>query len=208
MTATTHGSKMVVVTGGEPALQWSQELATAIGAAGFRTHMETNGTTVLAAKVDWLTISPKPRFHPKHIALVASSALGPDECKVVVDATVDRDVLAGFERRYSCDHWFLQPCDDESYERNLARSIALVSERPQWQLSLQYTRSSASPKEARMERDPRRDPASSVRSAAHPGCPRGTYKSTLRCGAPFSLPRLRFTPMRASLDPGRFSFWP
>ena len=52
-----HGARMVVVTGGEPTLQWDQELADALRAAGFRTHMETNGTHVPAAPVDWLTVS-------------------------------------------------------------------------------------------------------------------------------------------------------
>src|SRR5215831_20062514 len=37
-------TRMVVVTGGEPALQWDAPLAGALGAAGFRAHMETNGT--------------------------------------------------------------------------------------------------------------------------------------------------------------------
>src|SRR5262249_31909337 len=39
-----HATRMVVVTGGEPALQWDEPLAAALRAAGFRVHMETNGT--------------------------------------------------------------------------------------------------------------------------------------------------------------------
>src|SRR5687768_12058560 len=42
-----HGSRTAVVTGGEPALQWDAPLAEAIRAAGFRAHMETNGTRAL-----------------------------------------------------------------------------------------------------------------------------------------------------------------
>src|SRR5689334_8665236 len=58
-----HQSRMVVVTGGEPTLQWDEPLADAVRAAGFRVHMESNGTRPLKAPVDWLTVSPKPRFH-------------------------------------------------------------------------------------------------------------------------------------------------
>ena len=58
-TLDVHGSRMVVVTGGEPALQWDRNLAEAVRAAGFRAHMETNGTRELAAPVDWLTVSPE-----------------------------------------------------------------------------------------------------------------------------------------------------
>ena len=130
-----HGARMVVVTGGEPALQWDAPLADAVRAAGFATHMESNGTRPLHAPVDWLTVSPKPRFHTSSIALVD---LAPSECKVVVDDSVTADTLADYERRYAlCAHWFLQPCMDDRYAAHLARAIALIQEHPRWRLSLQ-----------------------------------------------------------------------
>src|SRR5215470_1792573 len=42
-------TRMVVVTGGEPTLQWDPALAAAIAGAGFRVHMESNGTRALGA---------------------------------------------------------------------------------------------------------------------------------------------------------------
>ncbi|MBW3672309.1 MAG: tetratricopeptide repeat protein, partial [Acidobacteria bacterium] len=45
-------------------------LATALHAERFRIHMESNGTRSLDAPVDWLTVSPKPQFHPASISLV------------------------------------------------------------------------------------------------------------------------------------------
>ena len=130
-----HRSRMVVVTGGEPTLQWDAPLADAIHAAGFRIHMESNGTRMPDGPVDWLTVSPKPQFHPKSIALV--DALPVSELKVVIDDTVDDAVLAGYERRYRCEHYFAQPCMTDDYQRHLARTIALVQARPAWRLSLQ-----------------------------------------------------------------------
>jgi organic radical activating enzyme len=77
------GSGRVIVTGGEPTLQWDAALSAAIRGAGFRVHMEStesnestestestesnestestesNGTRVPAGAVDWLTISHK-----------------------------------------------------------------------------------------------------------------------------------------------------
>src|SRR4051812_25887639 len=44
----------VVVTGGEPTLQWDAPLGAAIRGHGFRVHMESNGTRPLGAPVDWL----------------------------------------------------------------------------------------------------------------------------------------------------------
>ncbi|HWN70911.1 MAG TPA: 7-carboxy-7-deazaguanine synthase QueE [Haliangium sp.] len=133
----THHARAVIVTGGEPALQWDQPLATALRAAGFRVHMESNGTRPLKAPVDWLTVSPKPQFHGEHDALLGPAALPASECKVVVDDTVDEDTLAGYERHYACEHWLLQPCMDARYQEHLADAIELVTRRPRWRLSLQ-----------------------------------------------------------------------
>jgi organic radical activating enzyme len=129
-----HGARMVVVTGGEPTLQWDSELADALRAAGFRTHMESNGTRVPAAPVDWLTVSPKPQFHTGSLALVGQPV---DELKVVVDDTVNEATLAAYERRYATSHYFAQPCMSADYAASLARTLSLVQARPRWRLSLQ-----------------------------------------------------------------------
>jgi organic radical activating enzyme len=130
-----HGSRMVVVTGGEPTLQWDAAVADAIRAAGFRVHMESNGTQPLAAPVDWLTVSPKPQFHAGRFQLV--DGLPVAECKVVVDDTVDDAVLTGYEARYACAHWFVQPCMTDRYDHHLRRAIELAGRRPRWRLSVQ-----------------------------------------------------------------------
>jgi organic radical activating enzyme len=125
----------VIVTGGEPALQWDAALAAALAGAGFTVHMESNGTRPLAAPVDWLTVSPKPRFHPPGTAL---APLAPSECKVVIDGSVDDETLAGYEARYpDCVHMFAQPCMDDDYPVHLARTLELITRRPRWRLSLQ-----------------------------------------------------------------------
>lgn len=127
-----NASRMVVVTGGEPTLQWDAPLADALHAAGFRIHMESNGTRALDAPVDWLTVSPKPRFHVASISLVA---VQPSEVKVVVDDSIDEAALDDYAARYRCDHYFVQPCD--GIADSLARTVALVHARPRWRLSLQ-----------------------------------------------------------------------
>jgi 7-carboxy-7-deazaguanine synthase len=125
----------VVVTGGEPTLQWDAPLAAALRAAGFTVHMETNGTRPLAAPVDWLTVSPKPQHHPSSIAL--AEHLPADEVKVVIDDSVDEAVLDRYAARWRCDHYFAQPWMDARYDHNLARTLALIQARPRWRLSLQ-----------------------------------------------------------------------
>ncbi len=127
-----HRARMVVVTGGEPTLQYDAPLERALHTAGFRVHMESNGTRVPAAAVDWLTISPKPQFHTKSIDLVVAR---PDEVKVVIDQTVDAATLARYEARYACMHYFAQPCAGDA--ASLERTLALVAANPKWRLSLQ-----------------------------------------------------------------------
>lgn len=131
----THGSRMVVVTGGEPTLQWDAAISEAIRAVGFRVHMESNGTRVLDAPVDWLTVSPKPQFHPASLSLQPN--LPVSELKVVIDDTVDASTLDRYVAQYPCEHYFAQPCMDPRYSEHLAKALALVHERPRWRLSLQ-----------------------------------------------------------------------
>lgn len=125
----------VVVTGGEPTLQWDAALSAAIRGTGFRVHMESNATRPLAGPVDWLTISPKPQHHPARVVL--ADDLPASEVKVVVDDTVDEAVLDRYAARWRCEHYFVQPWMDERYDHHLARTLALIHARPSWRLSLQ-----------------------------------------------------------------------
>lgn len=129
-----HTSR-VVVTGGEPTLQWDAPLAAAVRGAGFCVHMESNGTRPPAGPVDWLTISPKPQHHPARVVL--ADRLPADEVKVVIDDSVDEAVLDRYAARWRCEHYFVQPWMDDRYERHLARTLALIHARPRWRLSLQ-----------------------------------------------------------------------
>ena len=131
-----HHSRMVVVTGGEPTLQWDATVAGALQGAGFRIHMESNGTRPLVAPVDWLTVSPKPQFHPTSITL--ANDLPVSELKVVVDDTVDEAALDRYVERYrGAQHYFAQPCMNDHYAHHLARTLALVQARPTWRLGVQ-----------------------------------------------------------------------
>jgi organic radical activating enzyme len=131
---TSHSGR-VVVTGGEPTLQWDAALSTAVRGAGFRVHMESNGTRVPQGPVDWLTVSPKPQHHPASVMLAQN--LPADEIKVVIDDTVDEAVLDTYAARWRCEHYFVQPWMDDRYPHHLARTLSLIQARPRWRLSLQ-----------------------------------------------------------------------
>ncbi len=110
---------LLVLTGGEPALQVDDELLTALHQAGFYVAIETNGTHPLPSAIDWITCSPKERVRIEKA----------DEVKVVY-------LGQNVEKWYSqiqAEHYFLQPCSME----NTLETIAYIKSHPHWRLSLQ-----------------------------------------------------------------------
>ena len=118
--------RFVVLTGGEPLLQLDAALIDALHARQFLIAVETNGTLVAPAGIDWLCVSPKAGA-----PWVQRSG---HELKVVwPQITLDLNALeaADFSHRY------LQPMDNVLQADNTARCIALCLARPTWRLSLQ-----------------------------------------------------------------------
>ena len=124
--------RRMCVTGGEPALQLDDELVTALHAAGFKLHVETNGTLPLPSGVDWVTLSPKEDF-VANAAVVLPKA---DELKLVFDGTAAPERWAAFPAPWH----FLQPCDTGDDARNAAilnATVEYIKDNPAWRLSLQ-----------------------------------------------------------------------
>src|SRR5689334_85430 len=61
------GKPYVVCTGGEPLLQLDGELIGALHARGFEVAVETNGTVVAPASLDWVCVSPKSTAELKQL---------------------------------------------------------------------------------------------------------------------------------------------
>lgn len=115
----------ILLTGGEPALQWDAELAETLSGTGIPVHMETNGTVPLAARQpDWVTVSPKlPRS-----SLRVEQA---DELKLVYPQVgIDPGDFADIAQLRT-----LQPLwgDMSSTEA----CVKFILENPGWSLSLQ-----------------------------------------------------------------------
>lgn len=125
---------LVVITGGEPALQLNSILVDALHRRGKRIAVETNGTRPLPDGIDWITLSPKDLFLGQSARPVLAAA---DELKVVFDGKhlpPDYSHIAILHGRY------LQPCDTGNALRNAAIAAATVEyikAHPEWQLSLQ-----------------------------------------------------------------------
>ena len=122
------GAAYVVCTGGEPLLQLDAALIDALHERGFEVGVESNGTLLAPAGIDWLCISPKG-----NAPLVQDSG---NELKLVYpqvekQAQPERFTELGF------DQFFLQPLDDADRQANIQRTVEYCLAHPQWQLSLQ-----------------------------------------------------------------------
>ncbi|MGC8531728.1 MAG: 7-carboxy-7-deazaguanine synthase [Acidiphilium sp.] len=117
---------MVVCTGGEPLLQLDAPLIAALHEAGFAIAVETNGTMVPPAGIDWLCVSPKA-----DAPMVIERG---DELKLVYPQP-----KALPERFEGLDfaHFLLQPMDGPARAENTAAAIAYCLAHPRWRLSMQ-----------------------------------------------------------------------
>lgn len=120
------GRPFVVCTGGEPLLQLDTPLIDALHQEGFEVAVETNGTQVAPAGLDWICVSPKAGA-----GLVQQSG---HELKLVFPqegAEPERF------RHLAFDHFFLQPMDGPEKERTTRLAVEYCMAHPEWRLSLQ-----------------------------------------------------------------------
>lgn len=120
------GEELVVLTGGEPALQLDSRLIEALHAQDFEIAIETNGTLPLPWGIDWICVSPK--------ADAALSVTAGDELKLVfpqAQAMPERFEDLAF------DYFFLQPMDGPERENNTRQAIDYCLAHPAWRLSVQ-----------------------------------------------------------------------
>ena len=119
-------SLLVVLTGGEPALQVDAPLLDALHAAGFEAAIETNGTQPLPAGLDWVCVSPK--------AGAPLAVTTGDELKLVFPQ--EGAAPEQFED-LAFDHFMLQPMDGPEVGRFTQLAVAYCTRHPRWRLSLQ-----------------------------------------------------------------------
>ena len=124
--------RIAVITGGEPLMHHLDALTSALHAAGFRTHMETSGSSPLSGSWDWITLSPKKFKAP--LPEICSLA---NELKVVIFNKSDfawaekYAALAGPHCKL-----YIQPEWNKAAEMT-PLIIDYIKENPRWQLSLQ-----------------------------------------------------------------------
>ncbi len=127
--ADESSGRFVVCTGGEPLLQLDAAAVDALHARGFEVAVETNGTQLPPAGLDWICLSPKARA-----PLILRAG---DELKVVFPQP-DFD-LESLESLESLDftHFYLQPMDGPELAANTRAALEYCLAHPRWRLSIQ-----------------------------------------------------------------------
>jgi 7-carboxy-7-deazaguanine synthase len=116
----------IICTGGEPLLQLDTELIRAFHRESFIIAVETNGTVMPPAGIDWLCVSPKAGAE----FIVRSG----QELKLVFPQP---EIDPGKYTLLDFQYFFLQPLDDPQREINTRLVVEYVLAHPQWRLSLQ-----------------------------------------------------------------------
>ncbi len=122
----TATRKLVVFTGGEPALQLDEPLIAAMHDEGFSVAIETNGTILLPRGLDWICMSPKAGA-----SVVVTRG---DEVKFVYP----QEGLAPAEFEHlEFGAFLIQPRDGLAREKHTQQAVAYCLSNPKWRLSLQ-----------------------------------------------------------------------
>lgn len=130
--ARKHPARIAVVTGGEPLMHHLDALTRALRDAGFRTHIETSGTSPLSGAWHHICFSPKKFKEP-----VPGFHLLADELKVVVFNKHDLKWAEGHAARTRPDcALYLQP-EWSKREEMMPLVTTYVMAHPRWRVSLQ-----------------------------------------------------------------------
>ena len=116
----------LVCTGGEPLLQLDQNFVDKVHKIGFKISIETNGTKLPPKEIDWICVSPKNN--------TTTNLKTGDELKFVYP---QKDFEPIQFESYNFNHFFIQPMDNNDYEKNKKLSETFVEKNPKWKLSLQ-----------------------------------------------------------------------
>lgn len=126
------GTKIAVITGGEPMMHNLDALTEMLREQGIRTHVETSGAHPLSGTWDWICLSPK-KFKAPLDAMIAAA----HELKTVIYNKTDFAWAEQYAAKVSKDCLlYLQPEWSRAAEMN-PLIIDYVKVNPQWILSLQ-----------------------------------------------------------------------
>ncbi|MCC6635993.1 MAG: 4Fe-4S cluster-binding domain-containing protein [Chitinophagaceae bacterium] len=123
---------IIVITGGEPLMHNLNELTKALQQKGFKTNIETSGSSALSGSWNWICLSPK-KFKPP----IKENIVLANELKIIVYNKQDFKWAESYAKQVNSHcKLYLQP---EWSKRELITPLIVeyIKLNPQWQLSLQ-----------------------------------------------------------------------
>jgi 7-carboxy-7-deazaguanine synthase len=130
--AASYPGRLAVITGGEPLLHQLDALTNALHAAGFKTNIETSGSSPLSGQWNWICLSPKKFKFP--LPEVVPHA---HELKVVIFNKTDFDWAEKYAALVSpACKLYLQPEWDKA-DTITPLIVEYIKQNPKWGLSIQ-----------------------------------------------------------------------
>ena len=130
--ALTYPGRLAVITGGEPLIHDLAEVTKRLHDAGFKTNIETSGSSDLSGDWDWICLSPK-KFKPPLSNILPLA----NELKVVVFNKSDFSWAEKYAAQVSTNcELYLQPEWDNAGSVT-PLIIDYIKANPKWRLSLQ-----------------------------------------------------------------------
>ncbi|MGR6873167.1 7-carboxy-7-deazaguanine synthase [Pseudomonas sp. HK3] len=127
------GKPYVVFTGGEPALQLTENLISEFQRNDFECAVESNGTLALPSNLDWVCISPKGK-----------SKVIIDRCDELKLVFPQEDLKPEEVSNIQADYYYLSPMADYGIENsgmivreNMLSATQYCLDNPIWRMSLQ-----------------------------------------------------------------------
>jgi 7-carboxy-7-deazaguanine synthase len=121
-----------VITGGEPLMHNLDELTSALALNGFKTNIETSGSSSLSGSWDWICLSPKKFKEP--LAEILPLA---NELKVVVYNKSDFNWAEKYAEQVNSNCKLYLQAEWDKKEIVTPLIIDYIKANPKWQLSVQ-----------------------------------------------------------------------
>lgn len=125
-------AKLVVITGGEPAMYDCVSLVNALHNAGYKVHVETSAAYPLRGNYDWVCISPKKFKQP-----VLEEMAKAQELKVIVFNESDFKWAEQWASTCGLGCALLLQAEWEKRDQMMPKIIDYVKVNPQWRICIQ-----------------------------------------------------------------------
>lgn len=126
------GTKIAVITGGEPMLHNLDTLTHVLRGAGVRVHLETSGSEAFSGKFDWITLSPKKKKECREEFFKIAN-----ELKVVVECEEDFERGERLAAKTTDECLLLLQCEWSVREEMMPKIVNYIKKNNNWGLSLQ-----------------------------------------------------------------------